>query len=206
MRTVPAQAVQAGGRGGLRWHRHAPGHSHNGRIQEPVGRWCHVHVGSAAAWGSLPTLFLPTVELSREAGSMEPGLPAALPLAPRLLAAAWAAGLGGSGLAGHPGSASSWQHQAPGDSGTQPPGLGPAVGCCHPPPQPGHLRPGLLKAQPWEKATEAGMTASTPTAPSARLGVLSTLGTPEGLRRDLSSTHGEAVGATCPRPFSLPGS
>lgn len=41
----------------------------------------------------------------------------------------------GSGLAGHQGSvsASAWQHQAPGDVSTQPPGLRPAVGCCHPP-------------------------------------------------------------------------
>lgn len=108
----------------------------------------------------------------------------------------------GSGLAGHQGSvsASAWQHQAPGDVSTQPPGLRPAVGCCHPPLQPGHLHPGLLQARPWEKDTEAGITARTPTVPSARLGVLSTLGAPAGHHRDLSSTR-EAASVTCPSPF-----
>lgn len=115
-------------------------------------------------------------------------------------------GWGGSGLAEHRGSASAWQHQAPGDSSTHPPGLGPAVGCCHPPLQPGHLHPGLLQAQLWEKATKAGMTASTLTIPSARLWVLSTLGAPAGLHRDPSSAHSEAACATCPSPFSPLGS
>lgn len=134
---------------------------------------------------------------------MEPGLPAALPLTPTLPAAAQAGG---------PGEAQGWlgtkgQCQ-PQPGGTKPlgtpapsPRAQASSGMLPPPLQPGHLHPGLLQAQPWEKDTEAGITASTPTVPSARLGVLSTLGAPAGRRRDLSSTHGEAASVTCPSPF-----
>lgn len=73
-------------------------------------------------------------------------------------------------------------------------------GMLPPPLQTGHLHPGLLQARPWEKDTEAGITARTPTVPSARLGVLSTLGAPAGHHRDLSSTR-EAASVTCPSPF-----
>lgn len=48
--------VSAGG--GPCWHRHAPRHSHNSHIQELAGRWCHIHMGSAATWGSLLTVGL----------------------------------------------------------------------------------------------------------------------------------------------------
>lgn len=74
----------------------------------------------------------------------------------------------------------------------------------NPPPQRGHLHPRLLQAQPWDRATKAGVIAHTPTIPSARLGVLSTLGGPAAPRRDLGSTHSEAASTTCSSPLSPP--
>lgn len=142
--------------GGPRWHSHVPRHSHNSRIQEPVGHWCRPHMGSAAAWGSPGAWSQGCLwhchsskaahsSVGRRAGGLRAGWALSVSTEPLGMAAP--------------------SPRARASSGRLPP----STAAQSPSPR--------VPAGPaGQKATEAGMTIRTPTDASTRLGVLTPWG------------------------------